>query len=327
MCSSPTTRRSLIVSGLAAAACPVTWVRAADDYPSRPLRIIVPYAPGGPGDVHARAIAEYLHKRFQQTVVVDNRPGALTAIGHRQLSQADPDGYTFGMLTLAAVVLPATMKGYHVDPVAGFTPIGQYNYGDYALAASSRVPAQNFAELAAYAKAHPAKFNVGSGGGHLDLVMALLGDVSGSNWSVIRYKGVAPARMALAAGEIDANLDTVGFAKDQAAAKKLKFIATTGAQRSPYAPDTPTIAESGLPNFEAGFWWGFGGPPGMPGKAVRVLNTALREAIQTPEVAKLLHNDGLQARTGTPDEFARYIDTEFQRWSGVARKYNIVQGD
>lgn len=297
----------------------------AQAYPSKPIRMIVPYAPGGPGDLHARLVAESLRKQLGQAVFVDNKPGALTSIGHRLISQAEPDGYTFGLVTIAAAVLPATMKNYQIDPVSGFTPIAQYNYGEYAIISNARIPASNFEELVQYAKAHSKKFNVGTGGGHLDLVLALLSDASGVNWSTIRYKGVAPARLAVLAGEVDAGIDVVGFAKEQASSGKLRFIAVTGDKRSPDSPATPTIAESGLPGFEAGFWWGFGGPPGMSAEAVRVLNAAIRKAVETPEVQAALRADGTRAVTGSPEEFSRLIAKDSKRWGEVARKHNIVQ--
>ncbi len=317
------------VTSLAAVAAvllgPVTGTQAQEKYPSKPLRMIVPYAPGGPGDLNARAVAESLRKQLGQPVIVDNRPGALTGIGHRALSEATPDGYTFGMVTVAAVVLPATMKGYQVDPIKGFTPISQYNWGDYAIIASPKLPARNFSELVAYAKANPARFNIGTGGGHLDLVVALLGDSAGVNWSIVRYKGVAPSRLAVLGSDIDAAIDTTGFAREQAEGGKVKFLAVTSDRRSADSPNVPTIAESGLPGFNARFWWGFGGPPGMPAEAVKVLNAALRVAATSPEAQTAQKVDGIWPATGTPEEFARLISDESRRWSAVAKKHNIVQ--
>lgn len=321
------TLATTLMSALAAAALLGTApiARAQDKYPSKPIRLIVPYAPGGPSDVHARLVAESLRRQLGQPVIVDNRPGALTGIGHRAISEAAPDGYTFGMVTVAAAVLPSTMKGYQIDPVKGFTPIAQYNWGDYAIVAAPKVPARNFGELVAYAKANPSKFNVGTGGGHLDLVLALVGDSAGVNWTAVRYKGVAPSRLAVLAGDIDASIDTTGFAREQAAGGKLQFVAVTSDKRSSDSPAVPTIAESGLPGFNAGFWWGFGGPPGMPAEAVKVLNSAIRTALEAPEVQAALRADGSRGAGGTPEEFGRLIAEETKRWSAVAKKHNIVQ--
>ncbi|MDP3136318.1 MAG: tripartite tricarboxylate transporter substrate binding protein [Burkholderiaceae bacterium] len=311
----------MALAGLAASSMSL----AQDRYPSKPIRMIVPYAAGGPADAQARAVAESIRKQLGQTVIVDNRPGALTSIGHRAISEAAPDGYTFGLLTLSAAVLPATMQSYKIDPTKGFTPIAQYNAGEYAIVSNPKVPARNFEELVAYAKANPKKFNVATGGGHLDLVISLLGEVSGANWSIVRYKGVAPARLAVVAGEVDAEIDVVGFAREQSAAGKVRFIAVTGDKRNADVPSVPTIGEGSLPGFQAGFWWGFGGPPGMPAEAVKTLNAAIRAAVETPEVRAALRSDGTRAAVGTPEDFARLIADETKRWGAVARKYSITQ--
>jgi tripartite-type tricarboxylate transporter receptor subunit TctC len=218
------------------------------------------------------------------------------------------------------------MKSYQVDPVTGFTPIAQYNVGDYAIIVNPKLPVRSFPELVAYAKANRSKFNVGTGGGHLDLVMASLGEVSGANWSMVRYKGVAPSRLAVIGGEVDASIDTIGFAKEQSQAGKVGLVATTGLQRSADTPSVPTVGESGVPGYHASFWWGFGGPPRMPAETVKTLNAAIRTAVATPEVQNLLRMDGTRPAVGSPEEFAALIAAETKRWGEVARKYNIVQG-
>ncbi|WP_084217183.1 Bug family tripartite tricarboxylate transporter substrate binding protein [Xenophilus azovorans] len=301
----------------------VISAEAQDAYPAKPLKMIVPYGAGGPIDVHARIIALHLRDLLGQPVIVENKPGALTSIGNRALSEANPDGYTFGWLTLSAVVLPITMKEYQIDPVKGFTPITQYNFGDYSIVVNNKVPVNNFAELVAYAKANPKTFNIATSGGHLDMVIALLGEQTGVNWSIIRYKGLAEARTALLAGDVDAAIDVFGFAKDQAAAGKIKFIAVTGPERNPDAPNVKTVAETSLPGFKAGFWWGFGGPPGMPPAAVEKLNSALRKAVELADVRTALRRDGTRAATGSPEDFIRFITAENKLWRDVAKANNI----
>lgn len=296
---------------------------AQDAYPTKPLKMIVPYAAGGPGDVHARIIARHLKELLGPPVIVENRPGALTSIGNRALSEANPDGYTFGWLTISTVVLPITMKEYQIDPVKGFTPITQYNFAEYSILVNNKVPVNNFAELVAYAKANPKTFNIATSGGHLDMVIALLGAQTGVNWSIVRYKGLAEARIALLAGDVDASIDILGFSKEQAAAGKLKFIAVTGPERNPDAPNVKTVAETSLPGFKAGYWWGFGGPPGMPLVAVEKLNSALRKAVQLADVQTALRRDGMRAVTGTPEDFTRFITAEYKLWLDVAKANNI----
>lgn len=302
----------------------ISTAASGQSYPARPIRIIVPFGPGGGADAQARLIAESLKQQLGQPVIVDNRAGASSSIGFRLLSQAEPDGYTIGMITSAAAILPATLPGYDIDPVKGFSMITQYNRSDYSIVVNKTLPVGNLDELLRYARSSPEKFNLAGGGGHMDLVAAYLGEQAKLRWSVVKYKGSAPARLALLSGEVTAALDVPGYAKEMDDAGKLRFIAVTGAQRGTEWPAIPAVAEK-IPGFEASFWWGFAGPRGLPSSIVKTLNGAIRHAVQTPAVQEALRRAGAIGVTGTPEDLERLMASYAKEWGGIARKFNITQ--
>ena len=306
----------------------VVWLAAsltasAQSYPSKPIRIIVPYAAGGTADVQARIVADSMVKQLGQPVIVDNRPGASAAIGHKLLSQSSPDGYTIGMLTTAVTVLPAMMANWEIDPAKGFTPITQYNRGEYAIVVSNAIPATTLPDLLRYARDNSGKFNIGVAGGHIDLVATYLGERAKIPWTVVRYKGQAPVRLALMSGELSAAIDVPGYAKEMEDAGKLRFIATTGSRRGFGWPNKPTVAET-IPDFEASFFWSFAGPPGLPAPIVEKLNTAIRKAVELPSIQEAIRQDGAVSAVGTPEDLSRLIFSQTKLWGDVAKRYNIV---
>lgn len=296
----------------------------AQDYPSRPVRIIVPYAPGGGTDLFTRTVAEHLSKKYGQPFVVENRPGANTLIGNRAIATADPDGYVFGMISSATTSLPATMKDFTTDPLKDFTPITQLVTGNYALVVHPSVPVSNVAELIAYAKAHPDKLNFASSGGSNDLVISLFKTRAGIDVPTINYKGIAPARQAVLANEVQFTLDVVGVARDMAAAGRMKFLAVSGAKRDPLAPDVPTVAESGLPGFSADFWWGYAGPAGLPADVVRKLHAGIVEALGTPLLSQQVRTNGNIPVGNTPEAFAKLIADDTAMWKAAAKAAGIT---
>jgi tripartite-type tricarboxylate transporter receptor subunit TctC len=311
---------AILLLGLGVLAGPAA---AADDYPSRPIKIIVPYAPGGGTDIFSRTLAEHLAKRYKQPVIVENKPGANTLIGNQAIATAPPDGYTFGMISSSTTVLPSTTKSFTTDPVRDFTPITQLVTGNYALVVHPSVPANSVAELIAYAKANPNKLNFGTAGGSIDLVIALFRSKAGVDFTTVNYKGIAPARLALLANEVQMNLEVVGVARDLAAAGKLRFIAVTGARRDPLTPNIPTVSESGLPGFNADFWWGYAGPPGLPKDVVRKLHFGITEALKSPDFIRQIQANGNSPVGNTPEEFAKVIASDVATWSAAARAAGI----
>jgi len=297
---------------------------AADEYPNRAIKIIVPYAPGGGTDIFSRTLADILSKRFKQPVIVDNKPGANTFIGHQAISSAAPDGYTIGMISSSTTVLPLLTKSFTTNPTKDFTPISQLVTGNYALVVHPSVPVKNVSELIAYAKANPDKLNFGTAGGSIDLVVSLLKNKAGIEFTTINYKGIAPARQAVLANEAQITLDVIGVANEMAAAGRMKFLATTGAKRDPLAPNVPTVGESGLPGFAADFWWGYGGPAGLPPAIVKTLHAAIVDALKSPEFIRQITANGNNPVGNTPEEFARIIASDVQMWAGAAKAAGVT---
>ncbi|HSV44755.1 MAG TPA: tripartite tricarboxylate transporter substrate binding protein [Ramlibacter sp.] len=297
---------------------------AAQDYPSRPIRIIVPYAPGGGTDLFSRTVADHLSKKFKQPVIVDNKPGANTLIGNQAIAAAAPDGYTIGMISSATTSLPSTMKGFTTNPVKDFSPITQLVTGNYALVAHPSLPVKTVAELIAYAKANPGKLNFGSSGGSNDLVISMFKQKAGVNIASVNYKGIALARQALLANEIQLTLDVVGVARDMTAAGRMKFLAVTGDKRDPLVPEAPTVGESGLPGFSADFWWGYGGPAGMPADIVKKLHEGIAEALKTEVLRNQIRTNGNIPVGNSPEEFARIIASDTAMWTAAAKAAGIT---
>ncbi len=318
-----------LMSLLARTACLVGAVLGAasapaQDFPSRTLKIIVPYAPGGGTDMFSRTVADHLSKKFKQTVIVENKPGANTLIGNQAIASAAPDGYTIGMISSATTSLPATMKSFTTDPVRDFSPITQLVGGNYAFVVHPSVPANTVGELIAYAKRHPGKLNFASSGGSNDLVISLFKSKAHVDIVSVSYKGIAPARLALLANEVQITLEVVGVAKEMAAAGKLKFLATTGAKRDLLAPDVPTVSESGLPGFVADFWWGYAGPAGMPADVVAKLHEGITEALKTQQLQDQIRINGNFPIGNTPQELARILTAETQYWADAAKAAGIA---
>lgn len=298
-------------------------VRAQQDYPQKLIRIIVPYGAGGPTDLYSRVIAENMSKRFGKPVIVDNRPGALAAIGHEAIARAEPDGYTFGLISSSLTVLPATTKSFTLS-VRDFTPITQLIYADYSVLVSPSVPAKNMREFFDYVKANPEKVNFGSGGGGIELAIAALGARGGVAFTVVPFKGAAAARVALLGNQVQVVLESVGVAKDLSSTNKATFLAVTGPRRNPAAPSMPTVSESGYVGYEAGYWFGYGGPVGMPREIVGKLYEAISAALQSPELRKQIADAGNEPVGSTPEQFARLMANDAQYWASVAKSVGIT---
>lgn len=307
-----------------AAATGVAVPANAADYPTKPIKIIVPYAPGGGTDQFSRTIADFLSKRFNESVIVENKAGANTLIGNQAIASSAPDGYTFGMISSATTSLPATMKGFNINPVKDFSPITQLVTGDYAFVVSTAVPVRSVGELITYIKANPDKLNFASSGGSNDLVISLFKTKSGTNIPTISYKGIAPARQALLANEVQITLEAVGVAKDLAAAGRMKFLAVTGARRDPFVPDIPTVSENGLEGFSADFWWGYGGPAGMSSDIVKKLHDGIIDAMKTQALQNQIKANGNIPVGNSPEEFARIIANDVATWTAAARAAGIT---
>jgi tripartite-type tricarboxylate transporter receptor subunit TctC len=317
---------SIAVRTLAAFCCVVSSSTPAAqnpaDYPNRPVRWIVPFAPSGPTDLMSRAVAEKLSQRFGQPFVVDNRAGAGGNIGAEVVSKSAPDGYTLMIGHVGTHAINATLyPKLAFDPVADFTPITLLATLPLALVIHPSVPAKDVKELIAYAKARPGQLNFASAGngGPTHLTGELLKTSAGIDIVHVPYKGNAAALLDLVGGRVQMMFSNMLTSMPHVRAGKLKAIGISSAKRSPQAPELPTIAESGLPGFSAVRWYGVLGPAGMPRPLVNRLNAEIARAVSQPDMGERFVAQGIDLQSGTPEQFAALIKSEVVKWRKVVR--------
>ena len=301
--------------------------RTADSYPTRPIRLVVPFAPGGSSDTITRLVGPKLGEQLGQQVVLDNRAGGNGSIGTQIIARAAPDGYTIGLAYIATLATnPAISGDVGYDPVRDFAPITQLTASANVLAVHPSVAAHSLKELIALAKAKPGQLNYSSGGigtiGHLSA--ELIQHAAGIKLNHIVYKGSGQAVIDLLGGHVGIMFSGMAAVASHAAAGKLRLLAVTGRQRMPIAPDIPTIAESGYPGFEAVGWFGLVAPAHTPRAIVNRLNAETLKAIQVPEVRERLTAIGFDIVTSTPEAFAAYIRSEVVKWRKVAKQMGLA---
>lgn len=314
-------RRCLLQVLCTAAALSLPLAAQADNYPAKPVTLVVPYAPGGATDTLARILAEKLQARLGQPVLVDNRPGASTSIATQQVRQAPPDGYTLYVVASQFGVLPLVSPGiakYH--PVEDFTPIAQVTSMLMVLVASPSLPVKNVAELIALAKSRPGPLSMATTGvGSTDhLGGELLALRTGTKFNFVPYKGAAPAVQDVIAGVADLRLDAMPSSRGFIESGKLKALATFDARRHPGFPDIPAIGET-VPNVEFGGYFGLVGPKGLPEAVVARLGKELGDVMRLPDVVTRLSALGLDPAAGTPAQFADAIRRDHDLWAQLIK--------
>jgi len=308
----------MIPAALFAATLPA----AAGGYPTKPIRMLVGFAPGGGTDTTARAISQPLSEALGQQVVVDNRAGAAGNIATDIASKSPPDGYTVLMGTIAALAInPSLYEKLPFDPVRDFEPVSLAVSSTNVLVVHPSVPAKSVKELIALAKSQPGKLTYGSSGvggaGHLAGV--LFDQLAGTKMVHVPYKGGAPAMIALIGGEVQLVFATAETAVPQIKAGKIRALGVTIAKRTALLPDLPTIAEAGLPGYEANNWYGVLVPAKTPRAIVDRLNREIVKVLNTPAVKATLFRQGLDASPSTPQEFGAYIKSEIAKWAKVVK--------
>jgi len=293
----------------------------AQNYPSRPVRFVVPYAPGGSTDTLARTMGTKLSDLLGQQVVVDNRPGANGDIGMSIVAKAPPDGYSIVLGYIANLAIgPSLYDKMPYDPVKDFTSITQVAGASNIFVIHPSLPAKNFKEFIAYAKANPKKVTFASAGvasvGHL--TGELLNDMAGIDMQHVPYKGSGQAISDLVGGHIKVMISGMASTLPHVRSGKLVGIVTTGLKRTPATPDIPTIAET-FPGFESSSWFGVLAPAGTPKPIVARLNADIHKSLQDPAVAKRLANVGFEITYGTPEQFTAYIKSEIKKWAKVVK--------
>ena len=313
---------SAAVLALAATAAPVL----AQNYPTKPIRIVVAYTPAGTTDILARAIGQKMTERWGQPVIIDNRPGANGNIGTEIAARATPDGYTLLMATAATHSINNTLyKKLTCDAVRDFAPIGLVAIVPNLLAVNNALPVKNVKELIAYARANPGRLNFGSpgNGSTAHLSMELLQTMTGTKMVHVPYKGSAGVLADLTGGQISLSMDNMPVYLPQARAGKIRALAVSSEQRSPAAPELPTVGES-VPGFSAASWFGLAAPRGTPKAIVDTLSAETARILRLPDVNERLSGLGAQPVGGTPEEFAAFIQSETVKWRKVIQDAGVT---
>lgn len=309
-----------LFSALAVAAAPVAL--AQEVYPSKPIRVVVPYPPGGFTDILGRLIAEKLQVGIGQPVIVDNKGGGGSTIGTGMVANAAADGYTLLLVAPDLAINQTLMAGKtSYDASKDFTPIIQAAWSPLVLVAHPSLQARTLRELIALAKAQPGKINFGSGGNGTGahLALELLRSRAGIDVVHVPYKGNGPATTALLGGQVSAMFLQYAVAGPHIEAGKLRVLATPSGKRSSAIADIPTIAESGLPGFDVQPWFGVVAPAGTPAPVVNKLHAEIAKVMQRPDVKQKLASLAAEPTATTPAEFATFIDSEITRWGAVVK--------
>ncbi|MGA8968141.1 MAG: tripartite tricarboxylate transporter substrate binding protein [Pseudolabrys sp.] len=296
----------------------------ADDYPNRPVRLIIPFPPGGSNDVVGRLVAQQLSTKLGQQVYVDNRAGAGGTIGTEACATAAPDGYTICVISIAHAVNPALYQ-LKYDPIKSFTPISIFATGPNVLVVNPTSPIRSVKDLLALAKEKPGELNYASAGvGSFQHLGAELFKLQAHvNLVHVPYKGGGPAMQDVIAGHVKIMFSSLVQTTPFIKSGQLIALGTGGAKRSPVLPDVPTIAEAGVPGYVADNWWGLAAPAGLPKPIIDKLFTATQAALKAPELQAQFEREGAATVEMSTAEFGEYIKTEIEKWGRVVKEGNI----
>jgi tripartite-type tricarboxylate transporter receptor subunit TctC len=311
-----------LAGALLAAVCAAGAAAGQHDYPERPVRLVVPFPPGGGADILARTIMPRVSQALGKPIVVDNRPGAGGNVGAEHVARAAPDGYTLLYGTNGTHAINASLyRNLRFDPVKDFVPVSRMTTIGTMLIVNARFPPASVDELVRYARANPGKINFASAGNGTTSHLAgeLFKTLAGIDIVHVPYRGGALAVTDLVSGQVQMMIDVMPNAYPLAKDGRARGLAVGTAARSASAPEFPTIAESGLPGFEASAWDGVFVPAGTPAPVVARLNAAIREALADPAVAEALRARGAQPSPSTPEEFARHIEASAEKWARAVR--------
>lgn len=298
---------------------------AQQGYPNKPIRFIVPYAPGGSTSNVARLIGQKLTEAWGQQVIIDNRPGGNTVIGSEALAKSPPDGYTISLAASTHATVPHLLASLPYDPIKDFTPVATLVTTQLVLVLHPSVPANNLQEFIALAKSKPGQLNFASvgTGSSTHLAGELFNNVAGVKMQQVPYKGTAPALTDLIGGQVQLNFDTPITSIPHIRSGKLKAIAITGKTRLAALPQVPTFAEAGLPNYDFQLWMGVLAPAGTPKEIVNKLNTEIAKILTMPDMKEKLVSQGLEPFVSTPDQFAALIKSDMTKFGQVIKTANI----
>lgn len=318
---------TLTLAAFAAVALPLKAAQspAMADYPTKPIRFVVPFPPGGGTDITARTIAQKLTGRWSQQVVVDNRPGANGTIGVDITAKSAPDGYTVTMISSSHAVNVSLYAKLPYDLIRDLAPVTQATAQPYALVINPSVPARSVKELVSLARAKPGTLNYGSSGagGLSHLSGALLASLAGVNLTHIPYKGGALAVNDLIAGQIQMQFGTLLLTNAHVKSGRLRSLAVTTAKRAPAAPELPTMVEAGVPGYEVAQWYGILAPAKVPPAIIVKLSKEIARSLHEPDVKPRLAADGSDAVGNTPEEFGTHVRSEVAKWAKLTKQLGL----
>ncbi|HEV2007555.1 MAG TPA: tripartite tricarboxylate transporter substrate binding protein [Burkholderiales bacterium] len=319
-------KNRLMIIAVACAMALATTVATAQNYPEKPVRVVVPFPPGGAADIIARHVTQKLSESLGKQFIVDNRAGAGGAIGTDYAAHAAPDGYTVLVASSSTMSInPHIVAKSPYDPIKSFTPVALVGYAPNVLVVHPSVPAKSVKELISIAKGRPQALSFASNGsGTLShLTGELFKQRAGIELLHVPYKGAAPAVIDTMAGQVSMLFAAYPSVAAQERAGKLRALAVTSAKRIEVAPQLATVAESALPGFESNQWWGLYGPAGMAAAITARLNTELNKILRTADIKQRLAADGAEPGGGTPNDLAVYLKNDFEKWGKVIRTAGI----
>jgi tripartite-type tricarboxylate transporter receptor subunit TctC len=298
----------------------LAWPASAETYPSRTVRLIVPFGAGGPADVYARILAKYLSEETKQSFVVEDRPGAGSLIGTDAVAKSAPDGYTLLVMSNTHTTNESLMANKPYQLMRDFLPVATINYSDLLMVVHPSVPAKTVAEFIALAKKEPGKLNYASSGPGTPYHMAgeLFKAMSGTDIVHVPHKASGDMRNSVLSGNVQMMFDAITVMSELAKAGKVRALATTGVKRNPLTPDLPTVGET-VPGYEATIWIGLMAPKGTPEEVVSFLNTAINKVIQLPDVKAAWLKQGAIPLVKTPAEFEAFLHQDIEKWARVVK--------
>src|SRR6201986_943932 len=295
----------------------------AQDYPTRPVRIIVPFGAGGPADFTARRIGDNLQRSFAQPFVPENHTGAGGVIGTLEVVRAPPDGYTLLMMSNTQTANESLVPQRKYELMRDLVPIAPINYSDLVIVVNPQVPAKTLQEFIALAKSQPGKLNFASSGQGTPYHMAgeLFKSMAGIDVVHVPYRNSGDARSGVIGGQVQMMIDAVTTMAPNVVAGQVRALATTGTKRSDVLPDVPTVTEAGVPGYEATIWLGLMAPAGTPKAIIDKLNAAVNAMVKRPDIVKLWNEQGAVPMTMTPEEFDKYLRGDIVKWADVVKKF------
>jgi tripartite-type tricarboxylate transporter receptor subunit TctC len=296
-------------------------VAAAQDYPSRPVKIVVPFGAGGPADVFSRVLAQHLSEALKQPFVVEDRPGAGSIIGSDAVAKSPADGYTLLAMSNTHTVNESLVPNKPFQLMRDFVPVAAINYSDLVMVIHPSVPAKDLKEFIAYAKANPGKLNYASSGAGTPYHMAgeLFKAMSGTDMVHVPHKASGEMRNSVIGGHVQMAFDAITTMAPNVKASQVRALGTSAAKRSTVLPDVPTIAEAGVPGYESTIWLGIMAPAGTPKAIVDKLNAEINRAITSPEVKEAWDKQGAVPLAMSPADFDKYLRTDIEKWAQVVK--------